>query len=281
MNWLSQSLLLAVCVAMSPGFPDCVPLRENSTPKEQIFEVECFMRPKLFASQMSVACVGDSITAGAHSSGPSMTYPAQLQLLLGDSFVVTNLGASGATLQKNGDSPYWQRPQYQTLIANKWDIVIIMLGTNDAKDKGSGGPPNWLHDCEGRDPLANCTFADDYASLIAVVRGLGNPSVSIMIPPPLMQAGSIGANQTVINTVFPTIVPLIASANKLPFPADVYGGMGGVTDWQNKFPQSCALESPWPYCKYWCDAQSCDQCHPNDDGYKLLANIVYNYTQKL
>ena len=27
-------------------------------------------------------------------------------------------------------------------------------------------------------------------------------------------------------------------------------------------------------CGYWCDVQSCDQCHPNDDGYVQLAKTV-------
>ena len=58
---------------------------------------------------IKVACVGDSITAGAHSSGGNHTYPAQLQMLLGDGYVVTNLGACGSTMTKHGDSPYWQR----------------------------------------------------------------------------------------------------------------------------------------------------------------------------
>ena len=26
---------------------------------------------------------------------------------------------------------------------------------------------------------------------------------------------------------------------------------------------------------WWCDAQSCDQCHPNDNGYAHLASALY------
>lgn len=70
---------------------------------------------------------GDSITAGAHSSGPNMTYPAQLQALVDPTkYQITNLGACGSTMQKGADSPYWNRPQYQALIKGTWDIVIIM-----------------------------------------------------------------------------------------------------------------------------------------------------------
>lgn len=82
-----------------------------------------------------------------------------------------------------------------------------MLGTNDAKDPGDGGPNNWHDNC-GALPnslnLSNCSFATDYASMIEVIRTLGTtpgvpPTIFIAAPPPLMQHGSIGANQTVIN----------------------------------------------------------------------------------
>lgn len=47
-------------------------------------------------------------------------------------YSVTNLGACGSMMLKNSSSPYWQRPQYRGLIDGKWDIVVVMLGTNDA-----------------------------------------------------------------------------------------------------------------------------------------------------
>lgn len=50
-----------------------------------------------------------------------------------------------------------------------------MLGTNDAKDSGSGGPNNWHHNCGGPDhaTLEGCTYAQDFMSMIDVVRTLG------------------------------------------------------------------------------------------------------------
>ena len=85
---------------------------------------------------------------------------------------MTNLGACGSTMLKKGNSPFWQRPQYTALTQapcftsrattllvvhlkgklkvqatsykrpaqGKWDVITIMLGTNDAKDPGSHGP---------------------------------------------------------------------------------------------------------------------------------------------
>ena len=31
--------------------------------------------------------------------------------------------------------------------------------------------------------------------------------------------------------------------------------------------KSCTLTSAFKPCAWWCDKQSCDQCHPNNDGY--------------
>ena len=105
----------------------------------------------------------------------------------------------------------------------------------------------------------------------------GSPSIFTAIPPPLMQVDAIGANQTVINSVYPQLVPLINDANTLSSASiDVYGTMGGSPTWESKFPASCTLDTAktYPYCRFWCDAQSCDQCHPNDNGYTLLAATI-------
>lgn len=268
------------------GWPDCVqPNGPSDDVEANQLSMVCHQRGK-GTTALKVACVGDSITAGAHSSGANMTYPAQLQRLVdptGTKVAITNLGACGSTLQKEGDSPYWQRPQYGALVNNTWDVVVIMLGTNDAKDKADGGPPNWLGDCNSAAPftnmsLANCRYGDSYADLIAVVRKLGTtpagPQIFVAIPPPLMQRDSIGANQTVINNVYPALIPLIARANNLTTtPIDVFGAMGGVPNWQQLFPPAgCQLNTTtWPACSWWCDEQSCDECHPNDTGYTHLA----------
>ena len=40
-------------------------------------------------------------------------------------------------------------------------------------------------------------------------------SFTIMIPPPLMENGAYNMNQTIINTIFPQLIPLVATANKV------------------------------------------------------------------
>jgi hypothetical protein len=132
---------------------------------------------------------------------------------------------------------------------------------------------------------ANCSFASDYHDMIELVKTLGTtagvpPKIYVLVPPPLMQLYSIGANQTVINSVYPKLVPLIAHDNQpaVAGVVDLFTPMGGELQWATdpSWPTSCALGtvSTWPACGWWCDQQSCDQCHPNDSGYAHMANVL-------
>lgn len=270
-----------------PGFPDCVRVHPDAelNVAEAADDLVCHQK-SASKDAIRIGMIGDSITAGVCSSGGNHPYPQQLQILLDQAYgegvySVTNLGACGSTMLKGADSPYWQRPQYATLTSNKWDIITIMLGTNDAKDPDSHGPNNWHHDCSDDKGAhtTGCQFAQDYKDMIDLVRTLGTadgvePKVYSMIPPPLMQEFAIGANRTVINSVFPKLVPIISSDNKLTGTIDVFSGMGGVEDWDSNFPDSCQKDSSWKSCSWWCDDQSCDECHPNDSGYEHLATVV-------
>ena len=80
-------------------------------------------------SQIKIACVGNSITAGE--------YPAMLQTLLGSGYLVQNDGKPGAALLKTSNDPYWNVPQFKDVFTFKPAIITIKLGTNDSK------PGNW------------------------------------------------------------------------------------------------------------------------------------------
>jgi len=122
--------------------------------------------------RLRVACVGDSITSGLKLTNPNEdSYPSQLDHVLGNNFEVVNFGASGATVLKEGNRPYWTTSLFEPSHVFNPDIVIIMLGTNDAK------PVNWMH---------NEAFISDYSALIASYKILkSNPLVYVCYPPPL------------------------------------------------------------------------------------------------
>ncbi len=88
--------------------------------------------------QIKVACVGDSITYGhGVRNWEENNYPAVLQRLLGEGYHVANFGSSGACVNPMGDQPYTGRAVYTDSLAYEADILIFMLGSNDAK------PENW------------------------------------------------------------------------------------------------------------------------------------------
>ncbi len=139
----------------------------------------------LAARPVKVACVGDSITYGAAINGREKnSYPAQLQRLLGDGYVVKNFGNSGSTMLKKGDKPYWKQKEFKAAKEFSPEIVIIKLGTNDTK------PQNWKHGSE---------FVADYKSMIAEFRTLpSKPKIYVCLPVPAF-AVRWGISDTVIN----------------------------------------------------------------------------------
>lgn len=81
-----------------------------------------------------VTCVGASITEGATTANPvTDAYPAQLGVMLGDGYKVTNLGVGGCTMLRKGDCPYWEKDAYRMALESNPDIVFIDLGGNDSK----------------------------------------------------------------------------------------------------------------------------------------------------
>ena len=137
--------------------------------------------PAAFKAPIRVACIGDSITHGA-GAAPGKGYPAQLQSLLGASWLVSNYGVSGRTLLKKGDFPYWKEGAYQKALGSKPDVVIIMLGTNDTK------PQNWQHEAE---------FVNDYRELVQSFQTLeSKPRIFVCRPCPVPEPGNFGINET-------------------------------------------------------------------------------------
>ncbi len=86
-------------------------------------------------TRIRVTCAGDSITygSGVLKSKEIDSYPAQLQTRLGTSYLVSNFGLRNATASPNGDLPYIDSDEYKDSLESEPDVVVLMLGTNDAK----------------------------------------------------------------------------------------------------------------------------------------------------
>lgn len=118
---------------------------------------------------LKVACVGNSITYGAGIVGrENNSYPAQLQQLLGEGYLVENFGHNGATAASWGDYPYTDMPEFERSKEFAPDIVLLKLGTNDTK------PQNW----RGAEP-----FAAELGRLADTYRNLpSHPQVIVLTP---------------------------------------------------------------------------------------------------
>lgn len=187
-----------------------------------LFSVALALSPFLFSQPdqvVRIACVGNSITYGyGLDDRNSQSYPSILQQLLGPDYSVMNFGTNGCTMLKKGNKPYCDDPNFAAGTGFRPDIVVIMLGTNDAK------PFNWLHKDE---------FITDYLSLVEHYRNLG-ARVYIALPPPVYREGNFSIDASILNN---EVVPLIrqaASDAKAPL-IDVFSALSGKPDF---FPDS-------------------------------------------
>jgi len=194
-----------------------------------------------------VACVGDSITFGLWASSPTMSYPLQLQQMLGPRYHVMNFGESGATLTTSGFKSYWDTPRFKESLLSKPDIVVIMLGTNDA---ASGV---WCN--------KYTEFVPIYDRLIKTYLALeSRPKVFVADPPPIYNGSSYASFflTGVVNGIYPELLPQIACAPTIPL--------------HGTFLAHCPVASSVPGQA--CDWLVEDGVHPNDAGYGTIAKAV-------
>ena len=97
---------------------------------------------------------------------------------------------------RKADAPYWNHSAFKAALNSTPDVVVIMLGTNDAKYR------NWnAANGTGRNLGAGDEYSKDYASMIQTFRTLpSKPTVHIMVPPPLYMDGRYGMYCVSIHT---------------------------------------------------------------------------------
>lgn len=175
-----------------------------------------------------VACIGDSITELS-------TYPTDLEELLGCNYYVREFGVTGSTVVVNSYTPYLYEPRFSAAKLFLPDIVVILLGTNDAR------ADNYQSIDE---------FVADYKQLVGELQALAsNPKIYLVKPPPIFENELELSNDNLVDGVIPRMEQV---ANDLGLPLiDVYTPLVG-------------------HPEYFVDG-----VHPNFDGASVIANQVY------
>lgn len=190
------------------------------------------------ASRTVVVAVGDSNTLGvaAPADGHATSYPEHLQTLLGeDQHQVLNYGVDNRSLLAASQFPYGDESAHQLSHDAQPDVVLIMLGTNDARD------PAW-------DPVAYeeqlTAFVEEYQQLDSA------PEVHLLTPPPVV--GTAGA-----------LDPAVISEQVRPAVRDVAAATdAGLIDVHAALEDRPDLMGP-------------DGVHPTAEGYELIATTVH------
>jgi lysophospholipase L1-like esterase len=189
-------------------------------------------QPATRPGAIRIACAGDSMTR-LPTKG---SYPEQLGKLLGDGFDVRNFGHNGVTALKDSGRPFWKMPQFEAANAFDPNVVVLMLGTNDAANKTDVWPQ----------------FEADMRWLVTHFQSLpSKPRVILMTPPPLMPGREEPENRlTNLRDKVSPIVRKIGEDQKLT-----------VVELQTAKP----LADPSLYP---------DKVHVNADGAKIVAERV-------
>ena len=230
-----------------------------------------------------IACIGDSLTRGdgLHEHIPANrvpfqrlrpsqyalrkrgSYPALLaRLAATQRAVVRNFGHGGATACNHtggNGPPYESVPEYSAALRFAPHVVVLMLGTNDAKAHfWSAGPcSSWGHEHGHglRTGLASIIGAFEHQPQLKLVL--------LLTPPPLLSARPImGIDPALLQEAAVVIsdvhTKLAASAGSMPRRALAHAAV----------PRAANLFST-------------DAVHLNADGSALLACIVYAHLQRL
>ncbi len=176
-----------------------------------------------------VACVGDSITRGTE-------YTVDLWQLLGPNYVVGDFGIGGTTIWRNSNVSYIDQPACKVAQHFEPNIVIIMLGTNDANAGYNE---------------SDQAFVADYVKLVTEFQSLvSKPKVWIVVPPPIFNNTANLSSEYFVQNIIPD-VKQVANQMNLPL-IDVYTPL---------------LQHPKRFV---------DGVHPSSDGARTIAETIHS-----
>lgn len=178
--------------------------------------------------QVRVACIGDSITI-------SSQYPLDLWASLGSGYIVGDFGVGGAAVADSTGMGYMHLTGLEVAKQFKPDIVILMLGTNDAY--------TYLKQ--------NSTeFTNDYLTIIDEFQSLSKkPTIYLVEPIPIYSNQVSLSDELLVQKIIPDIQQV---ANQTGLKV-----IDAHTPLQNH---------PELYL---------DGIHPTADGAKVLADVIY------
>ena len=128
---------------------------------------------------------------------PRPDLASRLARVLGPAWDVRNFGLIGATAQKGGDTSIWEQPALTAALDFDPDVVVVVLGTNDAK------PENWRN---------AAAFEADYRALATVfAAGASRPLLFFAKPPPAFTAAG-GVEAKLIDGDIPARIDAVARA---------------------------------------------------------------------
>ena len=247
-----------------------------------------------------VACMGDSITRGNASHEPGRgthrpykertatrgNFPAELQALMGRRYEVRNFGHGGrsvvetvSTLGPRENVAYARTPEYRAAEKFAPSVVVLMLGTNDAKHCNPNepvtqkSPPGCMPGKLGT-VWSPRTFAPSLAALARTVLAWPSaPRMLLLAPPPVLPRAYAGSSinaDILTNEVVPRIVAVgheLAAAA----PARDACARGGVRTWSlhNGTWASCPAVSS--DCGAFIDR---DGVHTTEAGAAAIAHAV-------
>jgi acyl-CoA thioesterase I len=140
--------------------------------------------------QKTVALIGDSITELS-------TYPQNLAKLLGPTYTIGNFGACGTTITLNSANPYKYTEALTEAKKSEPEIVVIMLGTNDAEET-----------------VFQANLIADYLVLIEQFTALEKkPTVYLVKPPPIFSSWGGLSSEVLTKEILPAIEQIAKTAN--------------------------------------------------------------------
>lgn len=266
-----SAVLFSGSVTAATSFVDIVCVGESLTCGSGANEAGTITEPKKdSAGNVVLDADGNPVMVNSKIN-QLYTFPFRLGKQLGYGYTVYNYGISGIAVLPEYKWA-WAAGGYlvtakNSSVANPFsasapsiDYVVIMLGTNDAKDRiwksvqGTGGPED---------------FYNYYAEMIDAFRALEtDPQIVCVVPPPVVNGDGLNDYEIKEETLRDEISPIIrrlAREKKCM-----------LLDLREVFPDPVTQKEEL-LSLYAVD----DGVHPNKEGYQLIADSLMKYIRRL